>query len=417
MPQASPSECDIVIIGGGMMGASLALMLARALPKQKLLLLEAKPLASVDELPTQPSFDARSTALSPTSAELFEHLGLWRALAPQAAPISHIHVSDRGYPGRARFGPDDNANDPLGYVVPNLSLGRELLNQLQSNAAIETVAPAEVLELLPNRRGMHVVFSSPAGERALQSKLVILADGAGSPLAGGLGIATHTHSYGQCALIANVAYDRPHQNHAFERFTSHGPLALLPLPGPNQTESALVWTRPLEQLDTLAGESEQELLKDLQEAFGYRLGRFRKISEPHFYPLSLTQAEEQVRSSLVLMGNAAHSLHPVAGQGFNLALRDAARLTQILRRGAADGSSPGALNLLQQYEQEQAHDQWVTLGLSDAFIKVFASGQPALIAGRTLGLIGLELVPAGRESFLRHMAGRAQPKARWAGGA
>jgi 2-octaprenyl-6-methoxyphenol hydroxylase len=399
---------DIAVIGGGMVGISMALLLAKALPQRRLVLLDARPFADADELPSQPSFDRRSTALSPTSAELFDRLGVWEALEPEACPIKHIHVSDRGQFGTTRFGPDDNNGEPLGYVVPNLAIGQSLLRQAQQ-ADITVLAPVDVQALKPVRGGMQIQL---ADQPSLQAELAVLADGAGSPLAANLGVGCHTNDYGQCAIIANVAFESPHQYRAFERFTQQGPLALLPLAGNHQRESGLVWTQPLSRLHEIETWSDAEFLHHLQEAFGMRLGRFTKVGKRSVYPLSLQLAEEQVRSSLVLMGNAAHSLHPVAGQGFNLALRAAARLTRVLADGVAAGESLGSLALLQEYEQIQKRDQDITVSLSDSFIRIFSSAQPAVVAGRNLGLVSLELFGGWRDMFLSTMAGRAQPRAR-----
>lgn len=400
---------DVAIIGGGMVGASLALLLSRALPEKRVLLLESRPFAEADERPSQPSFDQRSTALSPTSAELFNSLGLWQTLEPQASPIRHIHVSDRGHFGTTRFGPQDNQGKPLGYVVPNLAIGRSLLAQVQKSP-VEVKAPVDVESLRPVQGGMAVQVAGQT--EPLRAELVILADGAGSPLAKALGVGSRTRNYEQCAVIANIAYEKPHRSHAFERFAPDGPLALLPLAGEGQTESGLVWTQPLQRLEAVQRWSDREFLENLQRAFGYRLGRFTRVGERSVYPLSLQLAEEQVRSSLVLMGNAAHSLHPVAGQGFNLALRDAARLVQMLVDGVRAGQRLGDLALLQEYEQAQARDQFATVGLSDSFIRIFSSNRPAVVAGRNLGLVSLELFGGWRDLFLSFMAGRAQPRAR-----
>ena len=405
---------DITIIGGGMVGASLALLLARVLPHKQIVLLESKPFSGPDEQPSQPGFDRRSTALSPSSADLLADLNLWDSLQAKASPIRQIHVSDRGHFGTARFGPEDNGGQPLGYVLSNMTIGRALLAQLQSTANIDARAPVAVSGLKPVRGGMQVGFSCQGEPDTLHTDLAIIADGAGSPLAAGLGVTSHSKDYGQCALIANVGYERPHAGRAFERFTPRGPLALLPLAGEQQRESALVWTRPLDKLAEAEAWSDQQFLQELQQEFGYRLGHFTRVSKRSVYPLALQLAGEQVRSSLVLMGSAAHSLHPVAGQGFNLALRDAARLAEVLTAGVAAGRALGDLSVLQAYEQQQKRDQAVTVGLSDSFIRIFASGQPAVVAGRNFGLLSLELVSGWRETFLSQMAGRSQSRA-WLG--
>ena len=400
----------IAIVGGGMVGASLALLLARALPQKSIALLEAKPLVDAAESRTQPDLDLRSTALSPTSTELFARLGVWDSIEYEAAPIRRIHVSDRGHFGTSRFGPEDNQGKPLGYVVPNRVIGQALLQRVQDTANIEVHAPVEVSALKPIRGG--VELSVDTGD--VVAELAILADGAGSPLAAQIGITSSIKNYRQCAVIANVEHDKPHTDTAFERFPTRGPMALLPLLGElgGAHRSALVWTQPADNMKDVQGWSDREFLAQLQAVFGYRLGQFLRVGQRSVYPLALRLAEEQVRSSLVLMGNAAHFLHPVAGQGFNLALRDAARLAEVLVSGAREGLALGSLNVLQEYERAQQRDQSLTVSLSDGFIRIFSSGQPAVIAGRNLGLISLELFSGWRDIFLSQMAGRAQPRAR-----
>ena len=235
----------------------------------------------------------------------------------------------------------------------------------------------------------------------------MVADGANSRLRDQLGIAVNQKPYQQHAVVANIASAEPHAGCAYERFTDTGPLALLPLLKADGIEhrSALVWTLPAEQARHLRGCDEAAFLQVLQERFGYRLGRLIKVGERHEYPLSLVQSTEQVRQGIVVMGNAAHALHPVAGQGFNLALRDVAALGRVLGAGITAGLAPGDLQTLQRYQQRQQSDQDRTIQFSDRIPTLFMHADPVLSLGRDLALAGLDIMPSLKREFVRYAAG------------
>ncbi|MCY1407146.1 2-octaprenyl-6-methoxyphenol hydroxylase [compost metagenome] len=209
----------------------------------------------------------------------------------------------------------------------------------------------------------------------------------------------HVAPYGQTALIANLTPSEAHRGQAFERFTEHGPMALLPLP---ENRCALVWTRPSKDAERLRQLSDTEFLRELQDVFGYRLGAFRQVGARYTYPLSLAESEEQIRPHLAVLGNAAHSLHPIAGQGFNLSLRDAQALGDRLLQEEAP---PGDFAVLQRYLEGQRLDQQMTVGFSDRVTRLFSNAQPLLVAGRNLGLIGLDLLPPAKRWFARQAMG------------
>ena len=215
--------------------------------------------------------------------------------------------------------------------------------------------------------------------------------------------------YRQQALIANVAFARPHEGCAFERFTDEGPLALLPLPGVAGAEhrSALVWTLPPARAEQLQDCDDEEFLGALQDRFGYRLGRLRQVGERHTYPLALTESTEQVRHSVVVMGNAAHALHPVAGQGYNLAMRDVAELARVLDEAIRAGEAPGSLSVLQRYRQRQHNDQSRTIAMSDLLPGLFMNSDPVLGLARDMALAGLDVIAPLKREFVRYAAGVA----------
>lgn len=398
---------DIAIVGGGLMGTSAALLLAQVLPQYSITLLEKRsftPKSEADQ--TLPSFDARSTALAPTSIHLMQRLGVWPAITAHATAIRAIQVSDKGHAGWVRLTEADNDNNPLGAVVENHALGRALIAAVGAAPAVHVRAPATVTAILPKSDSAELTL---AGGDTLQARLVIVADGAGSPVAQQLGISVDVEDYQQHAVIANVAYDKPHQGVAYERFTKQGPMALLPLGGSHSHTSALVWTWPSAHISEAMAMPEAEFLYTLQRQFGHRLGRFRAVSKRSHYPLCLSVAREQVRSRVVLLGNAAHFLHPVAGQGYNLALRDILRLTEVLR--ALPPALLGELPSLQRYQQLQRDDQMRTIRLSDGFNRAFGSSHIGLTGLRNLGMMAVESSSWVRNGFIRQMSGRASAQA------
>lgn len=390
----------ISIVGGGMVGASLALALQAGASRAgwRIRLIEAQPPRAGGY---QPSYDARSTALSEGSARLFARLGVWTELARRVEPIRQIHVSDQGQPGITRLSAQAEAVPALGYVVENTWLGQVLLQALDSSV-VEWLAPARVTAATPGPEGYNLQLQAADESSQLPTDLLVIADGGRSSLLNDLGIHREQRPYGQTAIIANITSSKGHQGVAYERFTPSGPLALLPLA---EQRSALVWTLPEEQADSVLALPDASFLAALQQAFGYRLGGLTRVGRRHAYPLSLIEAKEQVRPHLVVLGNAAHSLHPIAGQGFNLSLRDTLALADCLLAAARRGDAPGDLSVLQAYQQQQAQDQQLTVAFSDRLTRLFSNRQPALMLGRNLGLLGLDLLPPVKHVLARQAMG------------
>lgn len=403
---------DIVIAGGGMVGVSLALYLAEVLPAAtRISLVEGFPFP--EPLPGHkpdyhPAFDARSTALSYSSKLIYQRLGVWDSLQQWLCPIASIHVSSRGHFGSTLMQAKDHGWPALGYVVENAWLGNSLVQALHRQGRVELISPARVVDAQCTSSGVRLALEGEAAPD-LRADLLVVADGASSGLREQLGLAASEKHYGQHALVANVAFASPHQGCAFERFTDRGPVALLPLLGVADARhrSGLVWTVTPEEGERLLNCSEAEFLGALQERFGYRLGRMQQVGERHSYPLSLVKSAEQVRQGVVVMGNAAHALHPVAGQGYNLALRDVAELAAAVQAGVQRGESPGDLGVLQRYEQRQQADQQRTIEFSDRLPSLFMTGDPVLGLARDLALSGLDVLPALKRVFVNYAAGVA----------
>ncbi len=421
---------DVVIVGGGLVGASFACALAakanaRVSAKtgtNPLRILVTEPVAA---LQSSTSFDARSTALSHGSRCIYERLGLWRELGLRATPIKNIHVSDRGHFGAVRIDSADMGVEALGYVAENQHLGVVLTAALDRAPNIDFLCPAVIDELQPRSDGMGVRVQHGQSSRAglaptlttavteITAGLVVLADGGKSILSERLGISGSVTHYGQKAIIANIAFEKSHDNVAFERFTDSGPLAVLPLETQQgDHRGALIWTVPEHEADEILALPEALFLQQLQERFGYRLGHIEKVGARVAYPLSLAVAREQVRPGLVLLGNVAHTLHPVAGQGLNLALRDAEVLAELLAAAHEEGQTPGAMAVLQRYVEAQRRDQDATIDFSHYMTRLFSSGNPALIWARKFGLFSIDLIPVMKKTFARQAMGLAERRMR-----
>ena len=376
-------EIDILIVGGGLTGATL--MLALQGLGFSTLLVDANPF----EYKINPDFDARSLALSPASRRILTMLGVWEHLQDHATAIEMIHVSDQHHFGASRL--QRGENSPLGYVVEMQYINRalhQLLNQKQ------ILAPARVQSLDAAKQSATVVTDS--GDVNVVAQLIVAADGAHSTVRRFCALARQTKNYDQQAIVANVGLVKPHDERAYERFTAHGPLALLPM---QDNRMSLVWAMPPKEAEQLMSLSDAEFLRKLQQTFGYRLGRFAKVGKRFSYPLQQVLMPQQVKGSVVFVGNAAHTLHPVAGQGFNLGLRDVATLAQCISKQGLNAE------MLNQYVQLRAHDQKVITRLTDGLISVFTSRLPGLGLARGLSLIAFDNIPPLKNMLARYARG------------
>lgn len=407
---ALAAQYDVVIAGGGMVGISLALLLHQQTAGQsRILVVERAPLnVSTAATPMfSPSFDARATALSYGSRQIFESIGVWQSLAQHASPIETIHVSQRGRFGSTLMTRDDMQWPALGYVVENHWLGSVLLAALAGCDNITLLTEATVSRVQCDPECQRLTVDHVAGAAELATRLLVIADGAQSELRRQLGISAVQKHYQQSAVITNVCFRRPHNHRAFERFTDQGPVALLPLSDSERGEprAALVWNLDPEQAEAIAGSDDETFLAQLQQRFGNRLGPFTRVGRRDIYPLTLVTATEQVRTGLVVMGNAAHALHPVAGQGFNLALRDCARLAVAVAGSLRDADAVVDLPVLQAYLQRQFDDQRATTLFSDRLPQLFAADWGPLSVVRDLGLSAMDVLPWLKTPFVRRTAG------------
>lgn len=413
MTQAT-QEFDIAIIGGGMVGTSLASLLSASHGGWRVALIEANPFPADAVSAYAPHLDARSTALSFGSVEIFQQLGLWPSLQEHATAIRQVHVSDRGHFAGSVIDAAEGSITAVGYVIENTWLGSVLAANVQRRSNITCFSPARVDALVPQQQGAVLRISCGDESLTVRCKLAVIADGGDSPMRRALGIDTDIVDYRQTAIIANVEFSQSHHGIAYERFTEQGPLALLPLgEAATARRAALVWTLPSHDAATIMQLDDQSFLKKLQARFGYRVGRFERAGQRQAYPLQLITAREQIRSHLVLVGNAAHFLHPVAGQGFNLALRDCVSLVETLMEAQQQAQAPGELMVLQNYLQRQQRDQLLTIQFSDRLVRLFSSNQLPLIVMRHLGFISLAGLPPAKGFFAAQTMGTAGRRPRW----
>lgn len=407
-------EYDVLICGGGMVGASLAAALAKL--RLRTLLVEAVPFANA----SQPSFDARTIALSRGSCRILESLGVWPAIASAAAPIRQIHVSERGSFGSAVLDANRLGVPLLGAVIENRLLGTALWDALSApgqGSTLRLACPAVAVDVdaAGDANRISVRVRDGSDEKTVAARLLVVADGARSQLRDRLGVAARRRAYGQTAIIGNVQASRPGSGDiAFERFTAEGPLALLPT---GAGRFAFVLTLRTDAAEHAAVAADEDFLALLQRTFGQRLGRFARLGRRTAYPLELVQSDAVTAPRTVFLGNAAHALHPVAGQGYNLGLRDAAVLAELIADGLAAGSTdPGTPECLERYRRWRQTDQRDVVAFTDGLVRLFDLDLPGVGAARGLGLLAFDMAPAAKRWLARRTMGQAGRVSRLARG-
>jgi 2-octaprenyl-6-methoxyphenol hydroxylase len=392
---------DVAICGGGLVGATLALALAEL--SLDVVLIEAHPFGTFG----QPSFDDRTTAISNGSRRIFEALRVWPLLEREATAIRRIHVSDRGRFGFARLDAAEQGLSALGFVCVNRAMGAALWRRLEESK-VRVLAPARVrgMQSVDGRRRIDCDLG-PQGSVSVEARLAIAADGAQSVLREAAGIGAQTWNYDQTALVTNVLAQRFHDHVAYERFTPSGPLALLPM---SEGRLGLIWTFTAELAQAVAQADDAEFIARLQDAFGFRLGRFMRVGARQLYPLALTRADEHVAERLAIVGNAAQTLHPIAGQGFNLGLRDAASLAEVLAEGRAqqrDTFDPGDGLWLDRYREWREADRSNIVRFTDGLVRLFTQPFGPIKALRNVGMLAFDLMPAAKGALSQLSLGAA----------
>ena len=355
---------DVLVVGGGMVGASLALALANQ--DLRLGLVEA----SAPKVDALPSYDDRAIALAYGSRRIFDALALWPRIEPVAQAIEQIHVSNRGHCGFTRLKASDEQVPALGYVITARDLGVALLGCLGQQSRVETIAPATVTAVFPEHKAVRVLVKIEGSEVEHTARLLVAADGAQSFIREALNFPARRWDYGESAVVANITPQLAPQGVAFERFTETGPVALLPMP---DERCALVWTVPNEEVDAVLAYDDRVFINAFQQRFGSRLGRFERVSRRASYRLSFLRTLGSVQPRIAVIGNAAHTLHPIAGQGFNLGIRDVAVLAEVIVEAQRQGEDIGAIEVLRRYDQWRRGDQQAVAMATDGLRLVRSS--------------------------------------------
>jgi 2-octaprenyl-6-methoxyphenol hydroxylase len=390
-------DYDLVIVGGGLAGNCLALSLKET--GLKIAIVEAN---TREQLHDSPAGD-RALALAAGTIKMLEALGIWQGITQAATAIKNIHISDQGHFGKTRLSAQKEKVEALGYVITARDIETHVA-KLVKDAGIELICPARLVGLMAGSDAINISLKRGDEPLNVSAKLLVGADGGNSSVRKLLEISQHVTEYGQTALVTTVNASKPHKNVAFERFTSSGPLALLPV---DSDQCAVVWTRSSEDADALMSGSEADFLAGLQQCFGYRLGTLSLAAPRRAFPLSLIRADRMIASRTVIIGNAVHQLHPVAGQGFNLGLRDVVQLAEMIVKQHGAGLDIGAADFLTAYAESRQQDHDRTIGFTNTVVRIFSNDWLALAAARNLGLAILDHLPAAKALLTRHAMGLA----------
>ena len=390
-------DYDLLIVGGGLAGNCLALALRHT--NLRIAIIEAH---TREQLHDSPAGD-RALALAYGTVMMLEKLNSWQGISYKATPIKHIHISDRGHFGKTRLSAQKEQVEALGYVITARDIETHVAN-LVVEAGITLIAPARVIGLMSGDKEICVSLKQGNESLTVSAKLLVGADGGSSSVRQLLDIPQQITEYGQTALVTTVKSTVPNKNTAFERFTSSGPLALLPVA---KNQCAVVWTRTKQDAEELMSGSQTDFLANLQQCFGFKLGELSLSAPRRAFPLSLIRAETIVAGRAVIIGNAAHQLHPVAGQGFNLGLRDVVQLAERLIMQSDLNNDIGEANFLNEYAVSRKKDHDRTIGFTDTVVKIFSNEWLALAVARNIGLTLLDHIPVAKTLLTRHAMGLA----------
>lgn len=388
-------DYDLLIGGGGLAGNCLALALKNS--GLNIALIEA---VSRQQLQQSTAGD-RALALSAGTVMMLQNIGIWDEVKSKATAIKKIHISDRGHFGKMRLSAEKQGVEALGYVIAARDIETPIAQLIEAEK-IQQFCPAKIETLKADESAITVTLKQENKNSQISAQLLVGADGGQSTIRGLLNIEQHKKTYQQTALITTINSSLPHQNIAYERFTASGPLALLPIA---KNQSAVVWTRTSSEANALMSASEKDFIAQLQHCFGYHLGELTLAAKRIAFPLTLIRAKKMQAQRSVIIGNAAHQLHPVAGQGFNLGLRDVVQLAEMLIKQQQQQADIGDEKFLEQYAKTRQKDHQKTIGFTDNVVKIFSNQWLPLAAVRNASLTALDHIPIAKKLLATHAMG------------
>jgi len=399
MKNQEKTDFDVIVAGGGMIGVSMALAISS-------FNLSIAVIEKVDrDEQIQPSFDDRSTALSRSSQNMFEAMGIWAQICETSTPIRSIHVSEQGRFGFSHICAEEQQVEALGYVVVNRVLGNVLISEMEKKENVKLFCPSTITSISNKKEYCDVTIESNKLQKKISAKLIIVADGFDSNAREMLGIGMHRVDYRQSAIIGNVLTERPILNRAYERFYESGSIAFLPV---QDKRAAFIWVLPEDQSEKLMSASDDSFTELLQLQFGFRLGQLDGLGKRAYYPLALSQAYRLISERSALIGNAANGLHPIAAQGFNLGLRDVATLTDcifdVIQQSNLDSNIE---KILHRYSEWRKPDHKKLVSFTDGLVSLFGSNNRSTRILRNLSMLGFDFIPGFRKLFVRHTMGLA----------
>lgn len=389
-------DYDVVIVGAGMVGASLACALAPS--GLKIAIIESVTLTNTE----QPSYDDRGLTLSPSSKRILEHINVWQQVQAYATPIKKIHVSEQGRFGFTHLDANEVACSELGHVVVARSLGQALHKQMATYENISLICPAELKHFHRSDNVMNIEIMNNDKTQTIQTGLLVGADGSRSLVRRLAGINTNENDFKQTAIVANVTTQRPNNATAFERFTSHGPVALLPI---DTNRSVMVFTVNQNNANHFLTLTDERFMEEIESEFGRRLGRIEQVGKRRSYSVFFMEALEHFQEQLVLLGNSAHTIHPNAAQGFNLGLRDVAGLAECIFSGLDKGYTVDDISILKNYMKLRQDDQQHVMQFTNRLADSFYNEWPLLSSGRNLAMLLLDTLPDLKKSFIERTMG------------
>lgn len=393
-------EYDVAIVGGGMVGMAAALALSKF--NLKICLLEHIQAGTSGDSDSHPSYDDRTLVVNRASIQFWKNLGIWQDLSQDITPIDKVHVSNKGYFGSVKFDKQSLNVDTLAYIVEAKKLGFALKDKIESVESISIICPAQVTDFKMINNKVVMGYSIDGKQQSLSCKLMLAADGVQSSIRKKLGLETIIKSYDRTAIICNITPEFKHNHCAYERLTKTGPTAMLPFV---ENRCGFVWTVEKDKADEILALNDAEFLQQAQSQFGYRLGKFMRVGKRSSYPLYLVTVPIQVKDRTILLGNAAHSMSPVSAQGLNLAVRDVAVLSDVIKQAIKNNTDLGCDEVLNQYQMATENDQSQTMNYTDDLMNWFKIEEPIVASIRSLGLMALDQSSNAKKALFSRASG------------